>query len=388
MRTHKGKFDYWLLFTVVFLLAVGLTFIYTASSTKASEQFGDSAYFLKRQLFRVILGLAIMAIMMRVDYQLLLRRAHWIFWPALTLLVILLFAPESWMVRNTRRWITLFGFQFQPSELAKYALILMLARVLSMPDLQIRRFVDGVLPQLILVGMVCGAVMLQPDASSALLIFFIAVIMLFVAGARVVHLLNVVMSGLSITVAVLMLKDYQRSRIISFIESLMNENEAGWQVRQSLISLGNGGFWGVGLGQSRQKMYWLPDPFTDFIFSIIGEELGLIGTLLVLLAFVMILYRGFRIAAQAPDREGQLLAAGITATLGLYAFVNMAVITHLVPTTGIPMPFVSYGGSSLLTNLAAVGILLNISHQSSWQFARLSPGARHVRKARRYLLGY
>lgn len=384
---QKGKIDYLLLIAVVFLTVVGLTFIYTASSAKAAEKFGDSAYFLKRQLVRVVLGLVAMALIMRVDYHRIVKHAPWIFWPALTILLFLLFAPESWSVRGTRRWISLMGVQFQPSELAKYALIFMLTRVLTLPGIDMKKFTDGVLPQLILTAMVCGTVLLEPDASTALMIFFIALMILFAAGAKAVHLFNVLMAGLLITVVTLMMNSYQRSRILSFISSLGNENELGWQVRQSLISLGSGGFFGVGLGQSQQKMHWLPDPFTDFIFSIIGEELGFLGTLTVLLMFVLIIYRGFRIALNAPDTEGQLLAVGITGTIGLYAFVNMAVITHLVPTTGIPMPFISYGGSSLVTTLAATGILLNISYQGSLKFARTRVGSRHARRSKKSFFG-
>lgn len=380
---RKGKIDYLLLLAVVLLVVIGLTFIYTASSAKAADRFnGDSAYFLKMQIVRVIIGLMAMAWVMRVDYHEWIRRAPLFYWLILTVLLFMLFMPSSWMIRGTRRWLDLGYVKLQPSEFAKYALIFMLAKFLSMRDLDIKRFLDGILPQLILVGLVCGAILPEPDASSALMIFFIALTMMFAAGARLVHLFNILSTGVLIVFAGFLVIPYQRERLFSFISSLRNESEMSWQVKQSLISLGNGGVFGVGLGQSRQKMHWLPDPFTDFIFSIIGEELGLIGTLGVVALFVFIIYRGFRIALNAPDAEGRFLAVGITTAIGLYAFMNMAVITHLVPTTGIPMPFVSYGGSSLITHLAAVGMLLNISYQSSLRYVKSRYGVRHA--SRRY----
>ncbi len=376
---RKGKIDYPLLIAVLLLVIIGLTFVYTASSAKAAERFdGDSAYFLKMQSIRVIIGLIAMAMVMRVDYHTWIRRAPVFYWLILTVLLFMLFMPSSWMIRGTRRWIDLGLVKLQPSEFAKYALIFMLAKLLSKRDLDIKQFVDGLLPQLILIGLICGAILPEPDAGSALMIFFIALTLLFTAGARIVHLFNVLSAGALMVFAGLMVNAYQRERLFSFIASLRNEGEVGWQVKQSLISLGNGGVFGVGLGQSRQKMHWLPDPFTDFIFSIIGEELGLIGTLGIVALFVFIIYRGFRIALNAPDPEGRYLAVGITTAIGLYAFMNMAVITHLVPTTGIPMPFVSYGGSSLITHLAAVGMLLNISYQSSMRYVKSRYGVRHA----------
>ena len=389
MIIKRAKFDYTLLMAVLLLLVISLTFIYTASSTKAEDTFGDSTFFLKKQLFRILIGAVGMYFAMWVDYHKILRHSRLFFWGSLTLLIVLLFAPAEWTVRGTRRWMIVAGFQFQPSELAKYAIVALLARVLAMQELDIKRFNDGVLPQIILAGAVCGAVLLEPDASTALMIFFIVSVLLFVAGARMLHLVAIFGGGMAAVAAALLTIPYQRERLFDFITSLKDSSQMGWQVKQSLLSLGNGGFFGVGLGQSRQQMHWLPDPFTDFIFSIIGEELGLLGTLGVVALFLVVIYSGFRIAVTAPDREGMLLATGITITIAGYALMNMAVVTHLVPTTGIPMPFISYGGSSLIMNLFAVGVLLNISYQGGARSLKATRELKHGRRIRKsFSLGF
>ncbi|MCA9733833.1 putative lipid II flippase FtsW [candidate division KSB1 bacterium] len=365
MQLVKAKIDYSLLFSIAVLLVISLTFIYTASSTKAMETFGDDTFFLKRQMLRILIGFVVLVLAMRIDYHRLLELTPIIFWVALTLLIVLLVAPHEWTLRGSRRWLNIVGFRFQPSEIAKYALILMYARVLSMPDVNMKRFTDSILPQLILTGVVCGIIILEPDMGTMLMVLMICILMLFVAGAQIWHLAAVFLSGLTGVAVALVFVPYQRARLMDFLHAYMGKGEIGWQIKQSLISLGNGGLTGIGLGGSRQKMHWLPDPFTDFIGSIIGEELGLLGTWFLIFLFTVIIFRGFRIALSAPDREGQLLAAGITISISLYAFMNLAVITHLAPTTGIPIPFVSYGGSSLIMNLFGVGILMNIYHHGS-----------------------
>lgn len=388
MRKQRGKFDYNIILVVLLLLVVGLTFIYTASSTKALERFDDDAFFLKRQLLRLLVGALILYVIMRTDYHLVLRISPWVFWLSLTMLIAVLFLPQELAIRGTRRWIQLAGFSFQPSELARLSLILMFARVLSMPGVDMKKFTDGVLPQIILTALVCGLILLEPDTSTGLMTLLIVLGLLFVAGARSAHLFAVSTTALLAAVTALLSVPYQRSRLLSFLHSIWNDSEVSWQVKQSLISLGNGGVFGIGLGQSRQKMHWLPDPFTDFIFSIIGEELGLIGTLGVMALFIYLMFRGFRIAWHAPDREGQLLAAGLTLSLCLYAFMNVAVVTHLVPTTGIPMPFVSYGGSSLIMNLFAIGVLLNISYQGGGRSLKPAKGLKYGKRiSRKYSLG-
>jgi cell division protein FtsW len=232
---------------------------------------------------------------------------------------------------------------------------------LTKPEIDPENFVDGLLPQLILIGAVVLGVALEPDLGTALAIAAIAFTLLFIAGARLGHLFLIIFGAVLAAVSMLWRVAYQRGRVESFFQSIFGDAEPAWQVRQSLISLGNGGLFGVGLGQSKQKLLFLPDPFTDFIMAIVGEELGLIGTLTLILLFFIIIWRGFHIAHRAPDRAGKLTAIGVTSAIGLYALVNAGVVTHILPTTGIPLPFVSYGGSALMMNLFGIGVLLNIS---------------------------
>jgi len=360
-RLQFAEIDLTLLTAVMVLLLFSIFFIYTASSIRAERLYEDSAFFLKRQFVRLLIALVIMFCIVRVDYHRVLSYSPPAYWLALALLVFLLFAPESWMIRGSRRWILLGPLQFQPSEFAKYALIFYLAGNLTKPDLDAENFVDGLLPQLILIGAVVLGVALEPDLGTALSIAGVAFMMLFIAGAKLGHLFFLIFGAVLAAISMLWRVAYQRGRVESFLASMFGDAEPAWQVRQSLISLGNGGLFGVGLGQSKQKLLFLPDPFTDFIMAIIGEELGLIGTLAVILMFFIIIWRGFYIAHRAPDRAGKLAAIGITSSVGLYALINAGVVTHTLPTTGIPLPFISYGGSALMMNLFGIGVLLNIS---------------------------
>jgi cell division protein FtsW len=360
-RPHSFNIDLTLLTAVMLLVLFGVCFIYTASSAKAERDFQDSAFFLKRQLLRVAMALVVMFFIMRVDYRQVCRYSPPVYWFALALLILLLFAPASWMIRGSRRWLMLGPMQFQPSELAKFALIFYLAGNLTKPESDQENFVDGILPQLILIGAVVLTVAMELDLGTALTIATTSLVLLFIAGAKLGHLFFVILAGTLSALSLAWRVAYQRGRLESFLESLFGDAEPAWQVQQSLIGLGNGGLLGLGLGKSKQKLLFLPDPFTDFILAIVGEELGLIGTVTILLLFFIIIWRGFRIAHRAPDRLGKLIAIGVTVTIGLQALLNVGVVIHVLPTTGIPLPFVSYGGSALLMNLIGVGVLLNLS---------------------------
>ncbi|NUO81139.1 putative lipid II flippase FtsW [candidate division KSB1 bacterium] len=357
----RQGFDTWLLIAVLLLVLCSVCFVYTASSAKAERNYDDSAFFLKRQLVRLLLGLIAMFVISRVDYHDILARAPLLYGVSLILLIVLLLLPESMAIRGSRRWFVYGPLQVQPSELAKFCLIFYLAANLAKTQIDVRNFMDGLMPQLVLIGATALAVVLEPDMGTTLIIATVGMFMLFLHGARLQHLFALVSTGVLVAIALLLRVEYQRDRVESFLASVFGAAEPGWQVKQSLIGLGDGGLLGLGLGKSKQKLLFLPDPHTDFIMSIIGEEMGLIGTLGVLLLFFIILWRGFRIAQAAPDASGRLTAFGVTLAIGLSAFVNIAVITNLLPTTGIPLPFVSYGGSSLIVHLAAVGVLLNIS---------------------------
>ncbi|MBC6952367.1 stage V sporulation protein E, partial [candidate division KSB1 bacterium] len=300
---RRQNLDLILLIAVLFLLLLGVCFVFTASSARAERLHQDSAFYLKRQMLRLLIGLLLGFLMMRVDYHKILQISPLIYMVSLALLVFLLFAPESWMIRGSRRWLMLGPVQFQPSELAKYGLVFYLAMNLAKPKLDLRKFGDGLAPQLLLISAIVIVVALEPDLGSALMIAAVALCLLFLAGAKLAHLFALLSTAALVIVAFTARVAYQRGRVESFVESFVGNAEPAWQVKQSLIGLGTGGLTGLGLGNSKQKLMFLPDPFTDFIMSIIGEELGLLGALLVIGLFLLILWRGFHIARHAPDHR-------------------------------------------------------------------------------------
>ena len=358
---RQVKFDYLLLIVVLLLIVIGIAMIYSASSFKAEEHFGDSNYFLKKQLIRVLLGLILMVIFFNVDYHNLQKLSWLIFLGTLLLLVYVLIGGIK--INGSRRSIYLVSFVFQPSEAAKYALILFLSSFLAQKGKRIREFTNGLLPALLVISITVILILLEPDLGTAIILFSIACIMLFASEVNLLHLSALGLSSLAVISIALANFSYQRRRLLSFIDTIRGIKEPSWQIMQSLISFSNGGFWGVGLGNSKQKLHFLPQPFTDFIYSIISEETGFVGAFIVMLLFLVFLWRGTWIALNAPDQSGKLLAIGITASISIYAFASVAIAINLVPITGISLPFISYGGSSLLMNSIGVGILLNISRQ-------------------------
>jgi len=355
------KFDFILLIITLLLVVVGTTIIYSASNFKAKEQFDDSNYFLKRQFVRVFIGLILMTIFLTVDYHDLQKLSWLILLASILLLIYVLF--NGLKINGSRRSLYLLGSIFQPSELAKYALILFLSWFLVLKGNRIREFTNGLLPALIVITVTVIPILLEPDLGTAVILFLIAIILLFVSNANLYHLSALGISSLAVISIALANFSYQKERLFSFVSTVRGVKEPTWQILQSLICFSNGGFWGLGLGNSRQKLHFLPQPFTDFIYAIVGEEMGIIGAFIVLLLFMAFLWRGIWIALHAPDQQGKLLAVGITAAVSIYAFVNIAITINLLPITGIPLPFISYGGSSLIMNFIGVGILLNISRQ-------------------------
>ncbi|UCE04412.1 MAG: putative lipid II flippase FtsW [bacterium] len=355
------KFDILLLTIVLLLAVIGTAAIYSASYFKAKEIHGDSHYFLKKQLFRLALGIVLLLIFMHIDYHLLQRVAPIILFITFCVLIYVLIGGN--LYKGSRRSIPLFGFVFQPSEFAKYALVLFLSTYLVKKGDRIKNFNDGLLPTLLIIMFIIVPILLEPDLGTGIIVFLICCIVIFVAGASLYHLSGLAFSAVTVIAFLLSVFPYQKARLFKFIDSVKGTIEPPWQVTQSLISFGNGGLWGGGLGNSRQKLHFLPQPFTDFIFSIIGEEVGMIGCTLILLLAMIFMWRGIWIVLHAPDKQGQLLAIGITASIVVYAFFNAGIALNLLPITGITMPFISYGGSSLVMHFMAIGILLNISVQ-------------------------
>ena len=355
-----GKIDSWLLIIVLVLLCTGLVMVYSASSFVAARAYGDASYFFQKQLLMVILGLSAMLVTMRIDYRQWRRFSLAGMVVILPLLIIVLIFGHT--VYGASRWLT-FGsfFSIQPSEVAKLILALYIADWLARKGNQVSTFLYGLAPFVILVGVVLGLVLLENDMGTAIVIAGFATAMFFTAGANIVQFLLAMACGGLIFIVEAFSKGYRYLRLIGFLDPFKHVSDLNLQLYQSLLALGSGGWFGLGLGASRQKTGYLPLPFTDSILAILGEELGFIGCTLVVMLFLFLAFRGFRLARRTQDIYGALLATGITTWLVLQAMINVGATTASIPYTGVPLPFISYGGSSLVISLAAVGVLLNIS---------------------------
>lgn len=353
--------DYWLALAVIALVGLGLVMVYSASAIVAQDRFGDSSFFFKRQALWVLLGTAAAMIAQRIHYEQLRRVTPLFVLVTLVVLALVLIPGIGRIAGGARRWLTIGPASFQPAEAAKMAMALYMARFLTSRTAAVQGLQRGVLPPVLLAGLMLGLILLQPDMGSAILVGLVMAAMLFVGGARLLHLLGLSVAGAPILAVAVLGEEYRRRRILAFLDPWADPQGMGFHIIQSLLALGSGGIFGVGLGASRQKYFYLPERHTDFIFAIVGEELGLIGTASVLLLFALFAYRGFRIARAAPTRYAGLLASGITAMVLLQAVVNIGVTTGMLPITGVPLPFLSFGGSSLVFTMIGVGILLNIS---------------------------
>ena len=354
-----GKVDLGILYTILILLAIGVVMIYSASSFYSMFHYNDSMFYLKKQAIMALLGLGAMIFMMNFDYHRLKKVTPKLLIITVPLLIAVFFFPA---VNGARRWIQLGGLSFQPSELTKYVVVLFLALSIDIKGDGIKDFWTGIVPYLGLSGFFAALVLAEKNFSIAAIIMIVTFILLFVAGGRIKHLFGIVLPALfSLAIFFIFSSDYRRARMLNFIDPWKDAAGDGYQLIQSFYALGSGGITGLGLGQSRQKTLYMPEPHNDFIFSIIGEELGLIGCLFIVSLFIIFIWRGVRIAIKAKDTYGKLLAMGITSIIAVQAIINIAVVTGSMPVTGVPMPFISYGGTSLVINLTAMGILLNIS---------------------------
>ena len=351
-----------LLFATIMVLCMsGLVMIYSASAVIASEQFGDPYHFLVRQCIALVVGLGAMAVLLRADYRVLRSRVVVYTLFALTAigLVVALMSPS---INGTHRWIVLGPVTIQPSEFAKLTLVIFLAWRLQRDPEDVNNIPKTVIPCLVLSGFFIFLVMKQPDLGTAVSLGVCVAVMLYAAGLRLRYLAGMGLAAMLF--AGLFMEGYQLERIRTFLSPESDLQGAGYQVNQSRISVGAGGEWGRGLGEGQQKLFFLPYPYTDFIYAVIGEELGLIGTSAMIIAFLILLWRGLRVAARAPDLFGSYLAAGITMFIVLQALINIGVTLGVLPAKGLPLPFVSYGGSSLVAALMGSGLLLNISQHA------------------------
>jgi cell division protein FtsW len=354
-----GKIDPWLLVITLALLCIGLVMVYSASSFTAARYYGDPSYFFLRQFWGMVVGLAAMLVTMRVDYR--IWRRFSLIGMAIVLPLLVIVLKFGVTVYGASRWLA-FGsfFSFQPSELTKLVLALYIADWLARKGNQVGTFLYGLAPFVILVGLILGLILLENDMGTAIIIAGMATAMFFTAGANIVQFLLAMVCG-----GLIFLKEafsgYRALRLLGFLNPFSNITGYNMQLYQSLLALGSGGWFGVGLGASRQKTGYLPMPYTDSIMAIIGEELGLLGSAIIVILFLCLAFRGFRLARRTQDMYGALLATGITTWLVLQAMINIGATTGTIPYTGVPLPFISYGSSSLVVSMAAIGVLLNIS---------------------------
>ncbi|AZK46888.1 stage V sporulation protein E [Paenibacillus lentus] len=361
MSKNRMAPDFWLMSSILGLLAIGIIMVYSAGSVLAFHDYGDSFYFVKRQLLFAILGLAAMLFMMNLDYRHLRKFAKIGLLVCFALLIIVLI-PGIGVVRGgARSWLGISSFGIQPSEFMKLGMILFLSYWLSKEDYKITMFTKGLLPPLGVMGLAFGLIMLQPDLGTGTVMMGAALLIVFTAGARVKHLAGLAAVGVIGFAGLILAAPYRLQRITAFLDPWSDPLGAGYQIIQSLYAIGPGGLAGLGLGMSRQKYSYVPEPQTDFIFSILAEELGFIGGLLVLLLFLILVWRGMRVAMTVEDSFGSLLAVGIVGMVAVQVVINIGVVIGLMPVTGITLPLISYGGSSLTLMLTALGILLNLS---------------------------
>jgi len=372
-RTLKS--DKWLLWATLLLLGVGLVMVYSASAVYALGKFDSENKFLMKQAAFIVAGLVLLVVGMRVDYHVYRRPA--VIWTTLGISLVLLVAVFGFdKVNNARRWINVSGFTLQPSEFAKLAAIFFTAALLERRMHRINDLKYALLPIGIVVGILTGLIVKQPDFGTSAALSGVVLVMVFSAGLSFRYLSAVVGVLVPVAAVVALAEPYRVRRLTSFLNPDDDPTDSGFQLLQSIVAVGSGGVAGRGFMEGVQKLGYIPEAHNDFIFAIISEELGLIGATAILACFCVIAVRGIRAAMYAPDRLGALLATGLTAMIAVQAFVNISVVLGLAPTKGIPLPFVSYGGSSMLANMIAMGILLNITQHAT----AVDPGGR-VRRA-------
>ncbi len=355
------KMDYSFLLIVFALLSYGLIMVFSASSATAHYHYGDAYYFIKRQFAWSLIGLGIMFLISRISYKTIYKYAIHIMGASIILLIAVLIIGIE--VKGARRWLGFGPFTFQPSEVAKFATIVFLARSLSTNKDALKTFTHGFLPYIGIIGIIAILVFLEPHFSGAMVIGMTGCIIMLAAGAKIVHFVTVGLPVVPIAVVAMLSASYRLARVTTFLDPFKDTSGDGWQIVQSLYAIGSGGFFGLGLGQSRQKFLYLPEPQNDFIFSIICEELGFIGALLVIVLFVILIWKGIKIAINAPDKFSSLVVTGIISLIAVQTVLNIAVVTSSIPATGMPLPFFSYGGTSLVFILAEMGVVLSISRE-------------------------
>ncbi|MDD2689797.1 MAG: putative lipid II flippase FtsW [Candidatus Omnitrophica bacterium] len=355
------------LFTItVILICVGTVMIYSASSIYAWERYKDGFFFLKRHIIFLLIGALFTFLVMSIDYRKLKVVSKPLLILSLILLVLVLIPGIGREVSGARRWFRFKFISFQPSELANLAMVIYVADFISRKGNFIKTFLRGFLPPVCILGLLALLIMMQPDLGSTLAIGVVVFIMLFIAGVRAGYLLSVFLASIPVLYILIFSVPYRRMRILAFLNPWLDPKGSGFQIIQSQIALGSGGIFGVGLGHSKQKLFYLPAAHTDFIFSIIGEELGFLGTLAIVILFMIFIQQGIKIMKNASDKFGYFLALGLILMISFKAIINIGVSCGVLPTKGLPLPFISYGGSSFIFDLVSVGILMNIARTGEY----------------------
>jgi cell division protein FtsW len=360
---ENRKTDYWLLVAVLMLIFVGVMMVYSSSAILANERYHDSYYFLKKEVVFALVSIGVMLTLLRVDYHVYWKMVYPFMCVTLFLCILVAIPGIGVKAGGARRWISIAGFTFQPSEMVKLSLILFMAYSLAKKREKMDKFMVGILPHAVVAGLMMGLILLQKDLGTTFTLAVVLMILLFVGGTRVSYLSGGILLALPILYFLVFSVDYRRQRILAFLDPWTHMSDSGFQIIQSYVAFNRGGIWGAGLGQGKQKLFYLPAAHTDFILSGVGEELGLFGVLFVLLLFATLIVRGFRTSLKAPDLFGRYLALGITALIAVQSLINFGVVMGLLPTKGLPLPFISYGGTSLIIMGACMGILLNIASQ-------------------------
>ncbi|MDF2834754.1 MAG: stage sporulation protein [Paenibacillus sp.] len=364
MAKARSAPDLWLFAAIGLILAIGLVMVYSASAVLALHEFDDRFYYVKRQLLFAGLGIGALLFTMNTHYTVWKKWAPMLLIICFGLLVVVLIPGVGVVRGGARSWLGISSFGIQPSEFMKLAMILFLSKWLSEKQQNITLLTKGLMPPLGLVGLAFGLIMLQPDLGTGSVMVGASLILIYTAGARMAHLGGLALVGVVGFVGLILAAPYRLQRITYFLDPWADPLGGGYQIIQSLFAIGPGGLVGLGLGMSRQKFSYLPEPQTDFIFSILAEELGFIGGATIIMLFLIVVWRGIRTAIAAPDTFGSFLAVGITGIIGVQVLINIGVVIGMMPVTGITLPLVSYGGSSLTLLLTAFGILLNISRYS------------------------
>jgi cell division protein FtsW len=358
---YPRRGDRILILLAIILIAIGVGMIYSASAVMAQKRFGDSAYFLKRQMLWLAVGIVLLVVFARTDLKTMRKWTGPLLVIGVIGLILVLIPPIGVSVKGARRWLKLGTLTVQPAELIKVGVVLYLAHYLARKGERVEDLRTGFMPPMILVGAILAMIVVEPDLGTAAVIGLVTLGVLFVGGARLGHLALLALAALPVLYVLIFRVGYRRQRMMSFLDPWTDPEGTGFQVIQSFLALGGGGPFGMGLGQGRQKLFFLPEPHTDFVLSMVGEELGFFGTTAIMILLALFVVKGFMISMAAEEPFGRNLAFGVTFMVAFHTLINVGVITGLLPTKGLPLPFLSYGGSSLVVNLIGTGMLIAVS---------------------------